>query len=128
MIVSTSTSNTLSSITAALGPTTVTLNSISATPATASSLSAAAIGAIAGSIVAVLVIAIAVTGFVFCYRARLRSRENMLAMTMAGERRVHGATDSGSDKYGEQVPDSDTLRYPDLHVAMTDCGRVDSDQ
>jgi hypothetical protein len=51
-----------------------------------------------------------------------------VAMTMAGERRVQGAIDSGSDKHGEQVPDSDTLRYPDLHVTMRDCGRVDSDQ
>jgi hypothetical protein len=41
---------------------------------------------------------------------------------------VQGAIDSGSDKHGEQVPDSDTLRYPDLHVTMRDCGRVDSDQ
>lgn len=96
-----------------------------------SGLSTAAIGAIAGSIGAVLIIAISVMGFVFCYRMRLRSRENTLAMKTTEGGRVRGTIGYDSDNPGEQAPGIDTLRYPDLDVTMTeirDCGRVNGGQ
>jgi hypothetical protein len=108
-----------------------TVGSISTGSATASGLSTAAIGAIVGSIGAVLVIAIAVAGFVFYYKARLRSREKMLAMTMGERRMTEGATGYGPETPMEQGHGSEALRYSNLNVATAqerDCGRVDGDQ